>query len=220
MSDEIFFGEGENPDNGQEKTLCVFLLDNSGSMSGQKINDLNNGLQEFYNDIIGNDTLSQRLEIAVISFESTVRYLQQPALAETFTMPVLTAMGGTDMVGGIRKAIEVVEDRKNYYKGHGIAYKRPWIVMITDGEANVNSIMAQVKQDGKDKRYFFQPIAVDDGADMNVLNSLATNMAFKLKDKKFSQFFEWLSKSLGMLAVANQGEQIQLENPFETFAAC
>ena len=218
MEEKDFFEKGDNPENGQEKTLCVFLLDNSGSMSGKKMEDLNKGLQGFYQDILDDDTLSQRLEVAVISFESTVRYLQQPALVQSFTMPTLTAMGGTDMVGGIQKAIEVVDERKKYYKDHGIAYKRPWIVMITDGFANVDSIKGKVKQDGKDSHYFFQPIAIDDGADMNILNSLATTMAFKLKDQKFSKFFEWLSKSLGIIASATPGEQVQLENPFETFA--
>ena len=218
MAEEIFYGEGENPENGQEKTLCVFLLDNSGSMSGKKMDDLNKGLKEFYQDILDNEAWSQRIEVAVISFESEVRYLQKPAIAENFTMPTLTAMGGTNMVGGIKKAIEVVEERKQYYKDHGIAYKRPWIVMVTDGYASVDSIKGQVKKDGQDRHYFFQPIAVDDGADMNVLNSLATQQAFKLKDQNFSAFFKWLSNSLGVIGTANPGEQVQLGNPLETFA--
>lgn len=218
MAEDIFFGEGENPENGQEKTLCVFLLDNSGSMSGKKMDDLNKGLKQFYQDILDNDAWSQRIEVAVISFETEVRYLQQPAIAENFTMPTLTAMGGTNMVGGIQKAIDVVEERKQYYKDHGIAYKRPWIVMVTDGYANVESIKGRVKKDGEDKHYFFQPIAVDDGADMNLLNSLATQQAFKLKDQNFSAFFKWLSNSLGVIGTANPGEKVQLDNPFETFA--
>ena len=216
--EEIYFGEGENPENGQEKTLCVFLLDNSGSMSGKKMDDLNKGLKQFYQDILDNKSWSQRIEVAVVSFETEVRYLQQPAIAENFTMPTLTAMGGTNMVGGIRKAIEVVEERKQYYKDHGLAYKRPWIVMITDGYASVDSIKESVKQGGIGKHYFFQPIAVDDGADMNVLNSLATQQAFKLKDQNFSAFFKWLSNSIGPISEAKIGENIHLDNPFETFA--
>ena len=218
MAEEIYFGQGENPENGQEKTLCVFLLDNSGSMSGSKMANLNNGLKEFYQDILDNEALSQRLEVAIVSFASSVRYLQQPAIAENFTMPELIAMGGTDMVGGIKKAIEVVEERKRYYIGHGIAYKRPWIVMVTDGYANVDSIKEQVKNDSKAKHYFFQPIAVDDGADMNVLNSLATIRAFKLRDQNFSTFFKWLSNSLAIIEQAKPGDAVQLDDPFKAFA--
>lgn len=217
--------DGYSPKNGEEKTLCVFLLDNSGSMgssvngSGQsKIAALNDGLQQFYNDILTDESKSQKIEVAVISFESIVRYLQKPALAQDFTMPVLQAMGGTDMVGGVKKAMEVVSDRKAYWVQHGISYKRPWIIMITDGYANVDSIKDQVKKEAADKHFFFLPIAVDDAADMNVLNSLATDKAFKLGAHKFSEFFEWLSNSIGTIANAEGGSNVKLENPYETFA--
>jgi uncharacterized protein YegL len=215
---EIFFGTGENPENGQEKTLCIFLLDTSGSMLGTKINLLNDGLKGFSSDILSDQTLSQRLEVAVVTFDSTVKCLQSPALVETFaTMPTLTAQGGTDMVGGIQEAIKIVAERKKYYNEHGIASKRPWIVMITDGEANVDSIKNQVKQEGKKGSYFFLPIAVDSGADMNVLNSLATDSAYMLKGLNFSSFFKWLSRSITIVASASIGDKVTLD-PIITFA--
>ena len=190
-------------------------------MSGPKMNGLNEGLKLFYQDISTNPSWSQKVEVAVISFETEVRYLQQPAIAENFTMPTLTAMGGTNMVGGIKKAIEVVEERKRYYKDHGINYKRPWIVMVTDGFANVDSIKEQVKKGGADKHYYFQPIAVDDGADMNVLDSLATGKAFKLKEKSFSEFFQWLSNSIGTLADAAPGTKVNIDpTGFGCFDVC
>jgi uncharacterized protein YegL len=213
---EIFFGTGEKPENGQAKTLCVFLLDTSGSMSGTKINLLNDGLKDFKSDILEGTTLSQRLEVAVVTFDSIVKCLQSPAPVETFaTMPTLTAHGGTDMVGGIREAIKIVTERKKYCDEYGIAYRRPWIVMITDGEANVDSIKNQVKQEGKDKRYFFLPIAVDSGSDMNVLNSLATDRAYMLKGLNFSSFFKWLDRSLTI--IASIGDNVTLET-CESFA--
>ena len=228
MSKTVFYGTGENPDNGQEKTLCVFLLDTSSSMGFDtdpkpwKIDRLNNGLSGFKIDILKDRSLSQRLEVAVITFDSSVKCLQDPALVENFEMPVLTASGGTDMVGGIQKAIEVVKLRKKYYDDRGIPSKRPWIVMITDGEANVDSIKAQVEKDGEDDRYCFLPIAADDGADMDVLNSLVTKkvftQAFKLDGCKFSEFFQWLNRSLNIIATAKIGDNKTLENPFETFA--
>ena len=218
--DDLFPG-GMSPENGEEKTLCVFLLDSSGSMSGNhKINLLNAGLNQFYDDILANESLSQRVEVAVISFASTFNYLQQPALVQDFKMPTLTASGGTDMVGGIRKALEVIEERKAYWNEHGVSYKRPWIVMITDGYANVDSIVAEVKQGSKDKHFFFLPIAVDDNSDMNVLNSIASEQAFKLKDgNRFSEFFQWLSNSIQLIANAEPGKPVELENPFGAFAA-
>ncbi len=225
VNEDMMPDSGYSPENGEEKTLCVFLLDNSGSMGDRargsnlsKIEALNQGLQQFHNDILTDESSSQKVEVAVISFESTVSYLQQPALVQDFTMPVLHAMGGTDMVGGVKKAMEVVRDRKAYWVNHGVSYKRPWIIMITDGYANVDSIKDQVKKDAADKHFFFLPIAVDDAADMNVLNSLATNKAFKLGTHKFAEFFKWLSNSIGTIANAEEGSNVKLENPYETFA--
>ena len=89
--------------------------------------------------------------------------------------------------------------------------------MITDGYANVDSIKDQVKKDSADKHFFLLPIAVDDGADMNVLNSVASDKALKLGEGKFSDFFRWLSNSMATIANADS-PNVHLENPFGTFA--
>lgn len=208
----------------QEKTLCVFLLDNSGSMSGQKIDDLNKGLQEFYQIISCDGIWAQRIEIAIISFESNVHYIQEPALVDDFTMPSLNAMGGTDMAAGIQKAIEVVEERKKFYRESGISYKCPWIIMMTDGFANVDSIKDKVNEDGKQKRYRFQPIAIDEGADMNVLNSLTTTKSvFMLDDDKRNiiSFLRCVSYGMGYYSTNENADGNSIEellgNPFDYF---
>ena len=211
---------GYTPENGEEKTLCVFLTDTSGSMAGYKITSVNDGLNQFCGDIGSHEILSQKVEVALVAFNSGVKVIQTPTLVENFNPPALSADGGTDMVGGILKAIELVRERKQYYTDHGIAYKRPWIVMLTDGYANVSSITSQIKRESEEKHYFLLPIAVDDGSDMDVLNSVASKQAFKLKDAgKFSSFFEWLSNSIGTIANAAPNTGVGIENPFDGWAA-
>jgi len=87
--------------------------------------------------------------------------------------------------------------------------------MITDGQANVDSIKEQVKKDGQGNHYFFLPIAADEGSDINMdlLNSLATDRAYQLKGLKFSDFFRWMSNSMGKIAKAKPGEKVDLDNP-------
>lgn len=46
----------EFAENYEQKCLCVLVLDVSGSMSGNPIRDLNKGLQDFYNDIVSDET--------------------------------------------------------------------------------------------------------------------------------------------------------------------
>jgi len=212
-------GAGANPDeNGQEKTLCVFLLDTSGSMhENGKIDKLNGGLSQFYADILSNSSLAERVEVGLVTFDSEVKTIQEPALCDAFSIPTLTAYGATDMEGGVLKAIEIVNDRKKYYNDNAIPSKRPWIVMISDGDASVDNIKAKVKQEGNEKRYFFLPIAADDGANMDTLNSLATDKAYKLKNLKFSDFFKWLSRSIEIIVDAKKGDTVKFDDPTSFF---
>jgi len=43
------------------------VIDTSGSMSGDPINELNKGLQEFHQEIQNDDTTAQRLEVAIVT---------------------------------------------------------------------------------------------------------------------------------------------------------
>jgi hypothetical protein len=43
------------------------------------------------------------------------------------------------------------------------------------------------------KRYFIQPIAIDEDADMNILDSIATSKAILMKDANLSFFFKQLN---------------------------
>jgi len=48
--------ETESPENWEQKCCCALIIDVSGSMDGAPINELNEGLQEFYKDIQTNAT--------------------------------------------------------------------------------------------------------------------------------------------------------------------
>ena len=182
-------------ENFKEKLLCVLLIDTSASMSGNSINLLNDVLKIFHEDILSDSEMAEELEIAIVTFDANINYMQCPALVTDFTMPTFIALsGGSDMVSGINKSIEIIRERKKYYNDNGISYRRPCIVMITDGDTNVDSIKEQVKQDGIAKRYYFLPIAANEDANLDVLNSLATDHALFLNGLRLSCIFKWKPK--------------------------
>lgn len=221
----------ESAVNYEQKCLCVLVLDVSGSMSTivggsykstgrqemvdgklydiveggvTRLDGLNAGLQEFYNEIYNDDNTSQRLEVALIAFDDNVRTLQSPALVENFTMPTLTAGGNTALVDAMMSAIDLVESRKQWYKSTGQPYFRPWIILMTDGEPNANqdiqSLARRIKSDTAGKKYVFLPVGVT-GANMDILHSIEGEgngriPALPLDDAKFSKFFKWLSSSM------------------------
>lgn len=213
----------EAAENYEQKCLCVLVLDVSGSMHGKPIEELNKGLQDFYNEISSDETTKQRLEVSLITFNQIVRTVQEPALVENFIMPQLEANGSTALVNAVNQAIDKVDARKQWYKSTGQAYYRPWIVLMTDGEPDsdqdVDTLAQRIKQDTVNKRYAFLPIGVE-GANMQVLDKIKGNIPpMKLQGTKFSSFFKWLSASMGTVVTANEGQQVDLSSGADDWMA-
>jgi uncharacterized protein YegL len=204
----------EAAQNYEQKCLCVLVLDVSGSMRGKPIDELNKGLQDFYNEIVDDVTTSQKLEVSLITFNHIVKTIQEPALVENFKMPQLSATGSTAMVSAVNEAIDKVEARKNWYKETGQTYYRPWIILMTDGEPDddqdVDALAARIKKETEGKHFQFLPIGVE-GANMAILDNIKGNIPpMKLQGTKFSSFFKWLSASMGTIVDAKEGEQVDI----------
>ncbi len=208
----------EQPTNYEQKTICCFVLDVSGSMSGAPISELNRGLQEFHQEIKNTSVLANRLEVSVVEFCDQTNVLISPQLADQFTMPTLIARGTTKMVDGIRKGIEIIDDRKKWYKQSGQPYLRPWIVFITDGEPDsdqdINQLANELRKGEQDKKFVFLVVGVQ-GANMNILKQLAApNLPPAMLDGlKFASFFKWMSASMQVIASSKEGDAVNLPQP-------
>lgn len=205
----------ESPENYEQKCLCVLALDTSSSMAGNPINELNAGLKEFYEDVKKDKTTADRLEFAIVTFNSTVTTELDPSLVENFTMPTLRTSGSTKLVDGVREAIQTVEARKAWYKQTGQPYYRPWIILISDGEPDsdqdVSGLANEVHSGTNNKKYFFFAVGVE-GADMGVLAKISSPQMppAPLKGLKFTEFFKWLSASMTIVTSSQDGAKIDL----------
>ena len=202
----------EAPLNYEQKCLCVLCLDISGSMSGPPITQLNEGLRRFQDELLKDVVTKDRLEVGIIGFGPKAEVIQEPTLLTEFTMPQLVAWGGTPMTEAIQMAFDMVHNRKDYYKKHGLSYYRPWIVLMTDGccfdnPASVSALSADIQKAHKDKDYCFLPIGVGDCINENFLKSLAQAQFpyMKLDGVKFIEFFTWLSNSMSTLSKSSDG---------------
>ena len=166
--------EQNEPINYEQKCLCVLVLDTSGSMNADNaIGQLNQGLQTFKSQIMNDETARDRLEIAIVSFNSEIKVELQPSLISEIEMPTLKASGQTQLVRAIEEAQQVIKDRKDYYKSKGLTYYRPWIVVMTDGDPypanqDIDGIAQKIQEDADAKKYVFFMIGVgnevhDDG---------------------------------------------------------
>lgn len=209
-----------SPENFESKCCISFVLDVSYSMQGSFIDELNKGLQEFHKEILEDSTASNRLEIGLVEFSSSVDVLIEPSLAHNFTMPLLSVKGTTALVDGVREGIAMVKKRKQYYKDSGQTYYRPWVILITDGSPDSGQDTEGLKREinnGVDtKDFFFFALGVD-GADMTVLKHISSPQMppVPLNGVKFLEFFQWLSRSLGSSGVTGSvpGANVVFESP-------
>ncbi len=203
-------------ENFEEKCLCVLALDVSGSMDGKPMFELNKGLQQFAADVYNDPALCARLEVGIVTFESHVKVVQEPALVDTFDMPKLSADGLTNMVAGIRAAMKMVRDRKDYWQAKGITYRRPWIVVITDGEPDdgqdIKSLHQEIEQHKAVDAFMFLPIGIE-GANMKKLAELSEDTPKKLDGLNFAKLFVWLSNSFSKISTAKKGEKVKFNKP-------
>lgn len=208
---------GESPENHEQKTICCIVADVSYSMQNEPINNLNAGLQEFHKEIQNNPRTANQLEIALVEFGSEIETKVEPALTHNFTMPTLQVKGTTNMSGGLREAIDLVNARKNWYKSTGQTYLRPWIILITDGEPDspdaLSALGKEMQEDMKNRKYAFLALAVQ-GANMQYLQEISGEIPpLPLQGTKFFEFFEWLSKSMEQASNSKEGDKIDLPDP-------
>ena len=202
----------QQAENFEQKCLCVFALDVSGSMSGTCINELNKGLQQFAIDVASDLALCAKLEVGIVTFGSTAEVLQTPALLDAFPMPILQADGSTATADGVYLGMKMIRDRMSYWEQAGMNYYRPWLVLITDGEPDsdqdIQKLSREIDAAAQLKVLQFLPIGVK-GANMQKLAAMSSSKPQMLEGMNFAKFFTWLSASLGIITKSKDGDKIK-----------
>lgn len=207
---------GNNADfaiNAEPRCPVVLLLDNSGSMGGQPIQQLNQGVAVFKQSVEQDGLAALRVEVAIVSFGPVVMR-QDFVTIDQFVPPQLKAEQLTPMGEAINYALDLLENRKADYKNNGIQYYRPWVFLITDGSPTDTWQPAaqRVRQGENDKKFSFFAVGVQ-GADMKILSQIAapTRPPLLLNGLDFTSMFLWLSQSMKQVSHSQPGATTQIQ---------
>ncbi|KHG39123.1 MAG: VWA domain-containing protein [Aphanizomenon flos-aquae KM1D3_PB] len=199
----------ENPEN---RCPVILLLDTSGSMSGQPIQELNRGLAAFKEDVMKDAQASLSVEVAIVTF-GPVKLTQDFVTIDHFTAPKLETEGVTPMGEAIEYALDLLETRKQTYKDNGVHYYRPWVFLITDGAPTDawEGAAQRVREEEEQRRMLFFTVGVQ-GADMNKLRQIAPpeRPPVTLNGLDFRSLFVWLSTSMKRVSSGKVGEAVAL----------
>lgn len=222
-----YFGDDDLIFNTSSRVPICLCIDTSGSMeqyddtTESRISRVKKGIIQFYRELRESDLTKYSAEVAIVAF-STKPYVVQDFRTIDLVNPdsvELVPHGKGDLGKGVLKAIELLQARKESYKRNGIDYYQPWLIIMTDGrptgDENTISDLRQAQQKTiemeSNKKLTVIPVFIgraEENSELSEIDSKADKYLSGFSKKntplqlssgaKFSQFFEWLGKSVVM----------------------
>lgn len=205
-------------DNTEERVPCVLVLDGSSSMSGERIAKLNEGLRVFEEELKGDSMACMAARVAVVRIggHGEADLVNDFTDAMDWEAPTIEANGSTPLGKGVLMALDLIEQEKQRLRDAQITYKRPWLLILSDGAPTDDWATAAERCRGAEsaRRVIVFAIGIGDGANLSELSQASSErLALQLKGVEFADFFVWLSNSVSATSQAASGEAAQIPAP-------
>ena len=208
-------GADDLVDNPTPRVPISLCLDTSSSMSGSPIQELVRSVNLFYDAIDEDDDAHDSAEINIVEFNSSAGLVHDFASIERLQrLSSLAASGATAMGAGVNLALDTLETRKATYSSKGVLYYQPWLVLMTDGAPtdNIGAAVRRVVDLVEAEKLTVIPIGIGRDADMNTLARFSPNLPpLRLDGLKFTECFEWLSRSVARVSRSTPGDIVRLD---------
>jgi uncharacterized protein YegL len=200
---------------GYIRRLPVYLLlDCSGSMAGDPIVAVNEGLSMIYRLLMNDPQALETVYLSVICFSSRVDQYQLVSL-DQFQPPQLTANGSTAMGEALRILAQSIEQDLvlNTPTQHGDF--RPLVFLLTDGEPtdNYRSAVALLQQLRGSRKPTIVALGCGSGVNTSMLHEVTSNvfLMHTVSQEAIRAFFKWISGS-----IAQTSRALGSSNPDQT----
>ena len=204
-------------DNPTPRVPVVLCLDVSGSMQGRPIEELNDGVAGFLQELRGDDLTRYSAETAVVTFGNEAVCAADFDTADHLQPPRLEAGGLTRMGEGLTLALNLLDQRKEQYKSTGVDYYQPILVVMSDGCPNgdrrvQDEAVQRLRTLTEGRRLTVVAVGIGDGADMETLSRISPRQRpVRLNGLQFREFFAWLSRSVASVSASLPGDEPELD---------
>ena len=196
----------------------VILIDNSGSMFGQAISNVEKSVNRFAADICKDPKAADRVDICVMSFNESVTVLQDWCPITEMRKVELSA--GTNMSAALRKAVDKLRERGHLYENNGIEVRMPYLIILTDGMGdNIDQIAEEIRDRTNSKKMLPWFLGVN-GYDKTTAGMITEGKrVFELTDENgydFTDFFKVMEVSIKAVSTSAPGAKPVIkdeENP-------
>jgi len=194
------------------RRLPVYLLlDTSGSMSGEPIEAVKNGVQIMISSLRQNPQAIETAFLSVITFDSTAQQIIPLTDLASFQMVDIKATGVTALGAALKLVAHKIDNEVKKTTTEQKGDWKPLVFIMTDG-IPTDDWQSGLNEFKKSKVAFTVACAAGSGADTNILKQITESVVSldTADSASIGKFFQWVTASIGVSStkVEDSGKEV------------
>lgn len=193
------------------KLPVYLLLDTSGSMMGEPIESVKNGVQVMVNSLRQNPQAIETAYLSVITFETSAKQVIPLTSLSSFQMIDLKATGITALGDALSLVSNRIDKEVAKTTAEAKGDWKPLVFIMTDGNPT-DDWRSGLAEFQKRKIAFTVACAAGNEADTDILKEITENVVSldSADSQSISKFFAWVTASIGVSSdkVEDSGKEV------------